>query len=306
MAALGTAYYSANPFEIDAQGVPLAGGQLFFLVSGTATPALVYTDPTLTTPCPTNTNGAVEADANGRFGSIWLSPTISYKVQLFTAATPDNPIGSQIWSREPFGPAAGGTIANTAGIIGEVRDFAGVAASVPSGWLLCFGQAVSRTTYASLFAVLGTTWGAGDSSTTFNVPDLRGRVTVGKDDMGGTPANRITSGSAGINGTTLGASGGNQAMQSHTHGINDPGHSHGITDPQHNHQVQDIVASSPFTDSGTVPGHTLTTGPLTLDSATGITINAAATGITLNPAGAGASQNVQPSAIVNKILYAGV
>jgi microcystin-dependent protein len=53
-------------------------------------------------------------------------------------------------------------------------------ASVPTGWLLCDGSAVSRTTYAALFAILSTTYGVGDGSTTFNLPDLRGRVPVGK------------------------------------------------------------------------------------------------------------------------------
>src|SRR5262245_45971339 len=58
--------------------------------------------------------------------------------------------------------------------IGAVIDYAG--ASAPSKWLLCYGQAVSRTTYAALFDVLSTTYGVGDGSSTFNVPDLRGRV----------------------------------------------------------------------------------------------------------------------------------
>lgn len=53
--------------------------------------------------------------------------------------------------------------------VGEVRQYAGV--SVPAGWLECNGQAVSRTTYAGLFAVIGTTYGVGDGSTTFNLPN---------------------------------------------------------------------------------------------------------------------------------------
>lgn len=76
-----------------------------------------------------------------------------------------------------------------AGMTGTVLPFAGSAA--PTDWLLCYGQAVSRATYANLFAVIGTTYGAGDGSTTFNVPDLRGRVAAGKDNMGGTAANRL-------------------------------------------------------------------------------------------------------------------
>jgi microcystin-dependent protein len=61
---------------------------------------------------------------------------------------------------------------------GSVMPFAGAAA--PSGWLLADGSAVSRATYAALYAVIATTYGAGDGSTTFNVPDLRGRHPIGK------------------------------------------------------------------------------------------------------------------------------
>ena len=70
---------------------------------------------------------------------------------------------------------------------GSVIPFAGKTA--PTGWLMCQGQAVSRTTYAQLFSVIGTTFGSGDGSTTFNLPDLRGRVAVGVDsdaNLGGT------------------------------------------------------------------------------------------------------------------------
>lgn len=74
--------------------------------------------------------------------------------------------------------------------VGMVLDYAGTTA--PTGYLLCYGQAVSRSTYASLFNVIGTNYGAGDGSTTFNLPDLRGRVVAGKDDMGGTDATRLS------------------------------------------------------------------------------------------------------------------
>lgn len=111
-----------------------------------------------------------------------------------------------------------------AGLTGTVFDFAGSAA--PSGWLLCYGQAVSRTTYAQLFSVIGTTFGTGDGSTTFNLPDCRGRVHAGKDDMGGTAASRLTNAGGGITGTTLGAAGGAEThtltaaeIPAHTHPI---------------------------------------------------------------------------------------
>ena len=89
---------------------------------------------------------------------------------------------------------------------GSVMPYAG--STAPSGWLLSYGQAISRSTYATLFAAIGTTYGVGDGATTFNVPDLRGRLVAGQDDMGGTSANRLTGQSGGVNGDTLGATGG--------------------------------------------------------------------------------------------------
>lgn len=72
---------------------------------------------------------------------------------------------------------------------GTVVAFAGSAA--PSGWLVCNGAAISRTTYAALFAVIGTTWGAGDGSTTFNLPDLRGEFIRGLDLGRGVDSGRV-------------------------------------------------------------------------------------------------------------------
>lgn len=91
---------------------------------------------------------------------------------------------------------------------GLISPYAG--ATAPTGWLLCAGQAVSRTTYAALFAATSTTYGAGNGSTTFNLPDLRGRVAAGKDNMNGSDAGILTSALAGgVDGDTLGAKGGN-------------------------------------------------------------------------------------------------
>jgi len=60
---------------------------------------------------------------------------------------------------------------------GSVQAYA--ASTAPSGWLLCDGSQVSRTTYATLFALIGTTYGVGDGSTTFNIPDMRERIPIG-------------------------------------------------------------------------------------------------------------------------------
>jgi len=175
---------------------------------------------------------------------------------------------------------------------GCVMPFAG--ATPPVGWLLCFGQAVSRTSYSDLFAAIGTTYGAGDGSTTFNLPDLRGRVAAGKDDMGGGAAGRITSsGQAGITGTTLGAAGGAQDNTLDTTRI--PAHSHGYSDPGHVHSfLQGDSTPASFTSrAGEGDGNnnyfTSTTG-----SGVGITIS--------NAGGGGAHNNTQPTIILNHII----
>jgi len=106
---------------------------------------------------------------------------------------------------------------------GSVFPYAGT--SEPSGYLFCYGQAISRSTYSDLFSAIGTTYGSGDFTTTFNLPDIRGRVVAGQDDMGGTSANRLTGASGGVNGDVLGAAGGDEEHQlteaelaAHTHG----------------------------------------------------------------------------------------
>lgn len=71
---------------------------------------------------------------------------------------------------------AGGTLFADAPV-GVINAFGGTTA--PDGWLLCQGQAISRTDYADLFAVIGTAFGSGDGSTTFNLPDLRGEFLRG-------------------------------------------------------------------------------------------------------------------------------
>lgn len=154
---------------------------------------------------------------------------------------------------------------------GSVMPYAG--SSAPSGWLLCSGAAVSRTTYAALFAIVGTTYGAGDGSTTFNLPDLRGRAAFGVDNMGGTAANRITSGGSGITGTTLGAAGGAETVTLSTSQI-----------PSHNHTVQyaSTAGSSVF-------------GAPTGNNNAG-TVNTGLTG------GGGAHNTVPPAIILNYII----
>ena len=162
----------------------------------------------------------------------------------------------------------------------SIMPYAG--SSAPTGYLLCDGAAISRSTYSTLFGILSTTYGAGDSSTTFNIPDLRGRVIAGQDDMGGASANRLTGQTDGVNGDTLGGSGGTEThtlstaqMPSHTHGVN--------TGTGNNSQVG--VA-------GNAPKGTDLSTPTVASYSNGAT----------STGGGGAHNNVQPTFILNYII----
>lgn len=118
---------------------------------------------------------------------------------------------------------------------GEITSFAG--AVVPSGWLLCDGTAVSRATYATLFSAIGTSYGVGNGSTTFNVPDYRGRSVVGAG-AGTGLTNRVIGQALGEETHVLSVT----EMPSHAHGGSSGssgGHSHGDTglDGSHTHVI---------------------------------------------------------------------
>lgn len=192
--------------------------------------------------------------------------------------------------------------------VGFVMPFAG--STAPNGWQFCYGQTLNRAEYASLFSVIGTNYGAGDGSTTFLAPDCRGRVGVGRDNMGGVAADRVQEV---MDGTVLGEVGGEEAALllaidipaltgttvsggSHTHTITNgsavlstanafPGSStgrlYGVTD-----RNREVSSSSAITLS-TTGAHTHT-----------ITINAGNNNARHN--------NVQPTIVMNMIIFTGV
>ena len=188
------------------------------------------------------------------------------------------------------------------------------AASARVGAVLCDGRAVSRSdpTYAALFAAIGTTYGTGDGSTTFNVPNYLGRTLVAAGQ------------GAGLSNRALGSTFGEEThslsiyeMPSHTHGISDPGHGHGVSDPTHGHSFARNVASSGLGFTGVGVGvvngsnivvpYIATTAPSNIGyltgtngAGTGISIQGSGTGVTAQANGNSGAHNVcQPSAVVN-------
>jgi microcystin-dependent protein len=164
-----------------------------------------------------------------------------------------------------------------------------------SSFVFPAGQAISRTTYAALYALMGNTYGAGDGSATFNLPDKTGRVSAMKE----AGASRLTSTYFGSNSTVLGAVGGAEshalttaelAAHSHANSLNDPGHIHGTHIP-----VVGGGTTFPTTASGSASG-TTNGGPATDSATTGMTITNASTG------SGSPHAIVQPTIVCNYIM----
>jgi microcystin-dependent protein len=187
----------------------------------------------------------------------------------------------------PAAPAASGQTIPP----GSITDFAGDTA--PSGWLLCQGQSVTVAAYPALHAAIAYKYGG--SGANFNVPDLGGRVTAGKEAV----ATRLTVAGAGIDGSVVGAVGGAQ-----THALLDTqnaAHAHGIADTTHGHSVM-AGYSSLLANAGTLFCRDGTGGAFigySSFSADAAYSNQAGS----NNSGSGlAHQNTQPTIIMNKII----
>ncbi|WP_157384513.1 tail fiber protein [Nitratireductor soli] len=180
-------------------------------------------------------------------------------------------------------------------------------ASAPTGWLLCYGQAVSRTTYADLFTAIGTVYGTGDGSTTFNLPDMRGRVPAGQDDMGGSSANRLTDQTNGVDGDVLGAAGGAETQALSVAQL--PVHNHGGAsgaDGAHAHTLSFIGLSGetelPLSSGGESFGSTIRTGGTPRSGTLSVDATSTHTHSIASQGSGQAHNNVQPTLIVNYII----
>jgi microcystin-dependent protein len=183
---------------------------------------------------------------------------------------------NQVWFRflEGLFNSVGGSTGGGTVVSGTIILWPGT--GVPTGgYLQCDGSAVSRTTYATLFALFGTTFGPGNGSTTFNLPDLRGRVPMGTSSSytlgtnGGDEEVNLTVGQLPPHNHTLTDPG-------HGHAVTDPGHTHGVTDPGHSHLAPE---ANVLVTLGAAPGGV--SGGVTGNSTTGVTVNNATTGVTV-------------------------
>lgn len=269
---------SALTDSIAADGQTPVSAPLKFPDGSSVAPAITFN---------TNTNDGFFHPSAGSIGIALAG------VQAFTITSVTASAGSGL-----LGPS------NTILIpLGIVLDYAGPTA--PIGWFFPYGQAVSRTTYIELFQVIGTAFGAGDGSTTFNLPDCRGRVNAGRDDMGGSAASRLTSVTMTPNGTALNAVGGLQIITVAQNQLPNVTLTFSGTAAVSS-SVADILrnpAAQQVTPSGAGGG--VGTGTVT-----GSVINSSGTasGNTSSINGNATQQNigiVQPTIIVNKIIFAG-
>lgn len=313
-------FLSPTPVQqfFDDNGDLLVGGQLFVYQGGTVSKQSAFTDDTGDTPLPNpivlNSRGEVAPSAEGTSCGLWLDPTLTYKLVLAPATDTDPPTNA-IWTIDNIVSPQSSILAALAQYeatlggnpIGSIIPYGG--ATAPTGWLFCYGQAVSRTTYALLFAIIGTAFGVGNGTTTFNLPDLRGRYPLGKDNMGGSTASRVTNAVSGIVATTLGAVGGDQNAQSVTISASS-GAVAAVTDPGHNHALGMYAVNT----YNTAPLYPLGTTSATRDATysamdagyTGIAVSVTVTTAATSTNVTGSSQNMPPVQVANYIIFTSV
>lgn len=245
-------------------------GTLAF-VGGTGTAMTIASGVvTLTTPLAITSGGTGTNTATGSgYAVLATSPSMASPTFTGTPIAPTATVGTNTTqiATTAFVQTGLGTVNSV--IAGTIQMWPTV--SAPSGYLLCDGTAVSRTTYATLFGVVGTTFGTGDGSTTFNLPNYQDRMPIGK----GTIATAV-----GITGGSTDA-----IVVSHTHSITDPGHLHSL-----GYNVPVLSGGAGWGNTG--GGSTVITQTQT-----------ATTGISINTAGvSGTNANLPPYLGINFII----
>ena len=166
--------------------------------------------------------------------------------------------------------------------------------TAPVGWLICDGAAVDRTLFAALYAAIGNTFGPGNGTTTFNLPDMRGRVAagVGTGTGGGASGTGAPTGGTAITAVALAGWFGSNTVVLDTSMM--PSHSHGVTDPGHAHGQNGATGGPGSTELALGTFDTMGNASNTDSATTGITVN--------NTGGGGAHPNLQPTVGLNFII----
>lgn len=195
-----------------------------------------------------------------------------------------------LWNRT----GGGGGVTPGLNSAGFIVPFAGQEETIPEGYLLANGQAVSRTLYPELFLVCGIRFGAGDGLNTFNVPDLRNKFSRGAQDstqvgvLGGADSVVLSVSQLAAHSHGVDDPGHDHTTTDpgHAHGVTDPGHLHGVTDPGHTHDQRISAAASADGVLGSWGGNAAndTTVGTTVSATTGVTVDSATTGVTVNSA----------------------
>ena len=169
----------------------------------------------------------------------------------------------------------------------------------PAGYLLCAGQSVAKASYPALDAVFSaSSYPYGSTSTNFTLPDLRGRIVAGADNMNGSAASRLTSATMTPDGNTVSATGGTQQVTLTSAEM--PTHTHGVTDPTHAHSISGAAG---YTGTNSGLGGTGGGNSLWLGWPAAGGTDAAATGISIQNAGSGGAHlNVQPTLVMYYII----
>lgn len=190
-------------------------------------------------------------------------------------------------------------------MLGEIKLFSG--SSLPTQWLFCDGHDYSSSAYPGLYSVIANIYGSGNGTTTnFNVPDLRGRVAAGPDNMGvGTPPGRLPgwANSSVGGGATVTLSIGH--IPTHNHGGGD--HIHTATQGDHQHLISNYVITGAGANVAAGSGWGIAPNTGTGFESPGIAgVTVATSGATIGYQGSGiAHDNVQPTIAINHIIYAG-
>jgi microcystin-dependent protein len=230
-----------------------------------------------------NTTPYIQVTINPTTQPVTLAPAEPITTTMFSLVAATVVDASVSTQKIADGAVTQQKLAASIGIVpaGTIVAYGGI--NDPPGWLICDGREVNRTTFASMFSAVGVAFGSGNGTTTFNIPDFRGRFLRGQNQSTGRDpdsSTRTTMSSGGNPGDAIGSVQSQQII-AHAHTINDPGHNHNLPVGEGQFGLirrsvagePNTVDSADATDSGNQPDLSTTPSSIIPNSTTGITIN---------------------------------